>query len=394
MDTLSQAKSLIEKSRNIYIFLPENHGLSLAEGDLFCAGSALFYSLKKMEKKASLFFEKIPKNFQFLSNSKFVISINTRKNDVSELLYEKNGKDLKIYLTSAGNGISSKDISFASQNFLHPVREFDKSGGSEKSNFSNGIQGSVLTDPDLLITLGAQSLEDLGKNFVKNSDLFYQIPVLNIDNNPRNQNFGEVNLVEIKTSSVSEILYNFVKDFSQNLIDENIATLFLSGVIWASENFRNSRTKPKTFEAASSLIERGADHQKIIQNFYKTKSLAQIKLLGQVLKKISFNPEKELYSAKLTKKDFKESGADSKDLAEVLQELKFNFGSENLTNLLLLWESHASPFLIKGVFCSSQPNLIEKVLENFEGTSRGKAVLFLIREKDIDTAHQKFLETI
>jgi len=51
MDNLNRAKKLIEKSQNIYIFLPETYDISLVEGDTFCAGSALFYSLKKLGKK-------------------------------------------------------------------------------------------------------------------------------------------------------------------------------------------------------------------------------------------------------------------------------------------------------------------------------------------------------
>jgi hypothetical protein len=371
MDPLEQAKNLIEKSQNIYIFLPENCGFSLTEGDIFSAGSAFFYSLKKLGKNVNLFLEKIPKNFQFLANPNFVISINTQEEDISQIFYEKNAKNLKIYLTSSRENLNPEDISFSSQNFL---------------------QNNPLINPDLIITLGVQSLEGLGKNFEQNPSLFYQIPVLNIDNNPENQNFGEVNLVGIKAPSISEILVDLSKLFEQDLLDEEIVTRLLAGIIWTSENFRNPRTKPETFEKASFLIERGADHQKIIQNFYKTKSISQIKLLGQILKKLSFNSEKELYFSALTQKDFEESKASSKDLGEALQELKFNFGNSACSNLLILWESHSSPPLVKGIFYSRQLNLIEKILENFEGISRGKAALFLIREKGLNAAYQKFLK--
>jgi len=379
MDNLNRAKKLIEKSQNIYIFLPETYDISPVEGDTFCAGSALFYSLKKLGKKANLFLKKIPKNFQFLVNSKFVISVKTQGKDVSEIFYEKNSGDLKIHLTSVGEGILPRDISFFSQSFTDAT----------KIN-----QSPDLETPNLLITLGLQNLENLGENFAQNPDLFYQVPILNIVNSPENQNFGEVNLVNIKSCSISEILVDLIEAPNQRLFDENTATCLLAGIIWASENFRNPRTKPKTFERASFLIEKGADHQKIIQNFYKTKSVSQIKLLGQVLKKINFNPEKELYFAPLTLEDFKDSGSSSKDLGEILQELKFNFRNQVLANFLILWESSGSPPLVKGIFYSPQINLIGKILENFEGTSRGQTSLFLIREKNLNSAYQKFLEII
>jgi len=369
-----QSKSLIKEAQNIHIFLPENYNLSLTEGDVFCAGTALLYSLKKIGKKANLFFERTPPNFQFLSAPSLVISVNTGETSSSELSYEQTNEGIKIYLSSSLKEINSKDVSFSS---------------SEESS-----QSSISQDSDLLIVLGCQSLEFLGKKFDQNSNIFYQTPILNIDNNSKNQNYGEVNLIELKSLSLSEIVFDLIKSIDQELIDKNISTLLLAGIIWSSENFRNSKTRPQTFQTASLLIEKGADHQKIIQNFYKTKSISQIKLLGQVLKKMAFNQEKDMYWAGLTEQDFKDSEASSKDLGGVLQELRFSFGSLSLSNLLVLWESRCSPLLIKGIFYSHHQTLAEKVLENFEGTSNGKSALFLIREKNLEQAYQKILKSL
>lgn len=370
-NSLNSAKELISRSGSITIFLPESFELSLAEGDAFCAASALFYSLKKLGKKANLIIGKVPAEFRFLAESKLIISVKPGQKIVSEVSYEKSEKELKICLTSAGEEISPEDLVFASQKFL------------ENKNEEN---------PDLLVTVGAPSFESLGENFSKNPGLFYGTPVLNIDNSMENQNFGESNLLDVKTSSLSEMSFELINSLDEKLMDKTSATFLLAGVIWASENFRSPKAKPRTFEISSSLIEKGADHQKVIQNLYKTKSIGQIKLLGQVLEKMTFNPEKELYCSKLTEKDFKDSEAGSKDLAEVLKELKFNFGSHLLGNLLILWESHASPPIVKGIFHSSRQEAGERILQNFEGVSKGKTTLFLIREKDIEKAYQRFIE--
>ncbi len=377
MEGLIPAQNLIEKSQNISIYLPETQSVSLTEGDAFCAASALFYSLKKINKNVNLFLERVPKKFEFLASSKFIISLKTKKKDVAEVSYEKNGKELKILLTATDGDLSSEDFSFSSQNFPQNLEE---------------------ADSELLITLGSQSMEELGSRFSKNPNLFYQTPLINIDNNPSNQGFGEVNLIRIKDCSISETVIDLVQtleeESGQPILDENIATFLLAGIIWASENFRNPKTTPQTFKKASFLIEKGGDHQKIIQNFYKQKPIAQIKLLGQVLKKLTFNQEKELYVANLTAQDFKDSEASSRDLAGALQELKFNFGDSLFSNFLLLWESHASPVLIKGIFYSPRSDLTEKILANFEGVSRGRTTLFLIRGEDLNAAYQKFLKAL
>ena len=366
MDIFNQAKNLIGKSQNILIATSQE-----TQGDSLSSALALFFTLKKIGKNANILTEKIPEKFQFLTNlfspssQDFVISIDGSEKEISEMRYEKNEKGLKIYLSLNQGEINERDVSF--------------------SSFSK--------NPDLLIILGVRSLEALGNFFSQNARTFYKTPILNIDNQPSNENFGEVNLVET-TNSLAEISTNLIRllDSQEELLDGNIATCLLTGIVWASQNFRNSRTKPETFETSAYLIGKGADHQKIIQHLYKQKSLSQIKILGKILEKLSFDEEKELYSTSLTGKDFQDCQAQPRDLRFALEELKFSF--RYLPNLLILWESHASLSLVKGVFYSPKRGLIEKILENFEGSPKGEGVLFLIRNSNLISAKEKLLKVL
>lgn len=369
MEALNQAKNLIEKSQNVFIAPSPDLG-----GDSLGSALALFFTLKKLGKNANLLIEKIPEKFQFLfdprllSSKDFVISINTLGKEVSAIRYEKNDRDLKICLALSKGRLDATDIKLKEEDFCNK-------------------------NPNLLITLGTKSLENLGEVFNQNSRLFFEAPILNIDNQPSNENFGEVNLIEI-TSSLAEISTNLIKlmDPAETLIDKALASCLLCGIIWSSQNFRNPKTRPKTLETAAFLIKKGADHQNIIQHLYKQKSISQIKLLGRILEKLNFDEKKEVYSAALTKRDFEDCGASSKDLGFSLEELKFNF--RYLPNLLILWESHASLTLVKGIFYSPKSDLTEKILENFEGISRGGGALFLIREGDLNSAKEKVLKIL
>ena len=355
MDALNQVKKLIQNSQNILI-VPGRQAL----GDSLSSALALLFTLRKMGKNANILIEKIPENFQFLANLEpfssrdFVISINGSEKEIGEMRYGKNEKGLKIYLALNKGKINEKDVSFLT--------------------FSQ--------NPDLIITLGIKSSEDLSS---------YQAPILNIDNQPLNENFGEVNLIET-TNSLAEISINLIKAIEPELIGGNIATCLLTGIVCASQNFRNSKTRPKTFETSAYLISKGADHQKIVQHLYRQKSVAQIRVLGRILEKLNFDKEKELYDAALTEQDFQECGARPKDLGFTIEELKFNF--RYLPNLLILWENHTSPVIIKGVFYSVKPGLVEKILENYEGVSKGEGVLFLTRDNDLALAKEKILKIL
>ncbi|MDO8264745.1 MAG: hypothetical protein Q7T34_00020 [Candidatus Parcubacteria bacterium] len=378
MNQPEQAKKLIEESRNILIFLPETYA-QLSQypgraGDLFCAAQSLFFTLKKMGKNATLQIKDVPEKFRFLEHEQpepgsreFTISINTAGKTISEMQYEKNPDNLKIHLAVSSGVLGGQDISF---NHL-----------SEE-----------LSRPDLIITLGSSSLDDLGSFFENDPSLFYETPLLNIDNNPDNENFGDVNIVEITVVSVSEIVDMVVRILDETFIDGHIATLLLAGIISASQNFQNTKIQPKTFEAASLLIKKGADHQKIIQKLFRQKSLPHIKLLGRVLENLEFNSEKDLYCASLTQKEISLAGCQPKDIAFVIEELRSS--PYRISSLLLLWESRNSQPATRAVFCTQRKNFIEKILENFEGQSRGDTALILIKEEDMGIAKEKLLRLL
>ncbi|MDO8559255.1 MAG: hypothetical protein Q7R84_02880 [bacterium] len=364
MDATNLAKNLIERSQNILISAPPE-----LQGDNTGSALALFYTLKKLGRNVNIEIGDIPEKFKFLANGRpasagnFVISVDTEGKEISQMRYEKSGKDLKIYLTMGKGRVDRDDVSFASS------------------------PGQELTHPryDLLISLGNQSLENIPQNF-------WTLPILNIDNQSQSENFGEVNLIEA-TSSLAEITTNLIKSLGgRDLFDKEVSTCLLTGIIWFYQNFRNPKTRPKTFEASALLIEWGADHQEIIQHLYKQKNLSQIKLLGKILENLDLHESKEIYSASIKESDFKECRASSKDIAFVFEELKFHF--RYLPNLLILWESHASPAITKGIFYSPDRSLTEKIAENFESASKGAGVLFFSKETDLNIVKEKVLNIL
>ncbi|MFH1820587.1 MAG: DHH family phosphoesterase [Candidatus Nealsonbacteria bacterium] len=364
MEALTQARDIIEKSQTILVMPSEN-----SQGDILASSLALFSTLKKLNKNVNILTKSVPEKFRFLSNiqpqdpKSFVISVNTAGKDISEMRYEKNEDTLKVYLALSQGELESNDISLSTMG----------------------------QKPDLLITLGVKTLEDMGGFFEQNPKFFYETIILNIDNHPSNDNFGQINLVDV-TTSLSEIITDLIKLMEKEgkeILDKDIATQLLTGVISASQNFRNSRTRPQTFQASAYLIEKGGDHQKIVQQLYKQKSVAQINLLGKILEKMDYETQRNLYSTSLTEQDFKECNATSKDLSFVVEELKFNF--QYLPNLLILWESRASNPVVKGIFYSQQPELINKIVQNYSGEAKGEGVLFVIQDNNLASAKDKLL---
>ena len=300
------------------------------QGDALGSALALFFTLKKLGKNVNLSLEKIPEKFRFLAD----VPLNASKNfTISINTEEKEINELK----------------------------YEKDG------------------KNLTIHL------NLNRGLLSEKDVSFTAPegtVLNIEE------------LKEENSYLAETTAELIRlvDSENNLIDENIATCLLAGVVHASQNFRNPQTKSKTFETSAFLIEKGANHQKIIQSLYKQKSVPQIKILGRILEKLNFDETKDLYCSSLAEKDFNECNAKSRDLNFAIEELKFNF--RYLPNLLILWERHSFPRSIKGLFYSSRPDSIKIILQNYEGESKGEIAIFSLKETDLISAREKILKIL
>lgn len=232
------SKTLIEQAKDIYVFPKPGNEEAIA------CSLALFYTLKELNKNANLVIEEIPEKLKFLIPSldyislpkNFVIAVPNKSAEVSQIRYEKDENNLKIFLTLEKGSIKKSDVSFYFQE----------------------------TKPELLITLGHNSLS-LPEQM---SEMLSGAPILNIDNQKENMNFGQTNLVE-QEKFLSEIVFEIIKMVSENSIKEKVSEAILAGLILSSENFQHQNTSADTLGIASFLLKKGANRQKIVDSLYK-----------------------------------------------------------------------------------------------------------------------------
>lgn len=306
---------MIKKSSRPLIMVPQN-----PEGDAIASALALFSIIKKMGKAPEIACSTgIPEKFSFLPDTKSIahtisadrvykISLNVESNEIKELSYEQVGSMLNVYV-----GIKDDNLKRESLNL-------------EPSKFKY----------DLLIVTGASDLESLGRLYLENTELFFQTPIINIDHRASNEYFGAVNLVEVTSPSTSEIIADLSQTLTPKSIDDKLATLLLAGVISETNNFQNPNINPQTFILAASLLTAGADQEEIIKYFYKTKPLAVLKLIGQIINNMNFDPDYHLAWAHLSQEDFKKNEANPRDIDMAINELVNN--SKDIDMLLLVYQ--------------------------------------------------------
>jgi hypothetical protein len=135
----------------------------------------------------------------------------------------------------------------------------------------------------------------------------------------------------------------------------------------------------------------GARREEIINNLYRSRSLESLKLWGKVLNNLkSLNQEELIYST-VTIEDFNETGANSKHLLSVVEEL---IASIPKAKIILIFypqknDKTSTNFLI---FSIKNINSLE-IIQEYQAQGSQKIAQGSINEK-LEIATSKVLETV
>lgn len=302
------------KKANHILVLPS----SPIDGDSIGSALSLYLVLKKLGKKVTVVAEEqIPSSYSFLPEISaisrelhfvrdFVVTVDCRQAPPKNVRHEIQGNKVNIFITPAEGSISKDSISF--------------SGGSVPF--------------DCMVTVDAADVSQFGKIYENAVELWNLIPVINIDHHASNSSFGKINWVDIMAASTTMLVASLIEELGPNLMDADIATLLLAGLITDTGSFQNPNTTPDAFAAAAKLIGQGARQQEIIRNIYKTKKLSTLRLWGRTLTKIQYDEPHHLVWSVLTAKDFAEIGGSPDETEGVIDELMSNAPGAEIIFLL------------------------------------------------------------
>lgn len=147
--------------------------------------------------------------------------------------------------------------------------------------------------------------------------------LINIDHHVTNPGYGDINMVMPDKSSVSEIMYNLLRQW-QFPINKDIATALLNGIMFDTGAFSNAATGLSSLEAASHLLNLGARSKEINENQLRNKSVSLLKLWGRAFERLTYNPAYDLAFTVITQQDIAECQASqeaSEGISNFLNEL-------------------------------------------------------------------------
>ena len=218
---------------------------------------------------------------------------------------------------------------------------------------------------DLSICVDGATDDRLGKAKELLKDRF----VINIDHHISNTLYGKLNYVE-EISSTSELIYKFLK-FCEIDIDINMAEALYTGLVNDTGNFSHDNVTEKTFEMAAELKRIGASNSKVVREFFNTKSLPAIKLLGIAMYEMEYNENKKLAYYFMSKETLDKYNGRKEDTEGIVEKL-ISFKEAEVS--LFLREDKIG--VIKGSMRSKHDIDVNEIASIFGGGGHRKAAGF------------------
>lgn len=352
----------IKKSKSILIIFSANQ-----EGDTVASSLALFLFLKKQNYDVSIVganFEETKNSFTFLpgygeiQNSlnnlrRFIVSVDISQAKVSQIKYLVDDNTLNFIISPSEGWFKPEDVSARAGEFKY----------------------------DLIITVGLRDLESLGGLYDENVEFFYKTSIINIDDQASNEEYGQINFIDLNAVSISEIIFYLLKNNGEEKINEDVATCLLAGIIQKTKNFKTSNLTPRALLTTSQLISEGANREEIVNNLYRSRSLSTLKLWGRVLNNLRSEQKEELIWSKLSAKDLQETSPSLESLDEIIDELIMNVPNAKLA-VILCEESPATSKII--IYSLKNANALE-LLKEYSPKGTAKLAIAPVN-RDVETA--------
>jgi nanoRNase/pAp phosphatase (c-di-AMP/oligoRNAs hydrolase) len=234
--TLSRINQVISQKTTGAIVVSQNPSV-----DAVASACALYLSLVKLGKNISLACatkveydltaaDKFQKNLSAAGDS-LMISFPYIDGSIDKIDYRIEGNSFNLIIT--------------------PREGFPK---LDPQKVSYSYTGGKL---DFIFVLDSPTLSSLGEIYTNNQNQFQGVEIINIDRHLTNANFGTINFVNKTASSLSEMVFQVIKNLNVE-IDKEIATNLYAGLIASTNNFSSYSVNAQTFETAASLLKLGA----------------------------------------------------------------------------------------------------------------------------------------
>lgn len=246
-DQFSQLVDRLKSANNVLVTVSDSPSV-----DQLSACIGLTIALNKHGKHATAVFSgKVPSTLEFLQPERtietntnslrdFIISLDKSKAD--KLKYKVEDDFVKIFITPYRTSISQGDLGFSQGDF----------------------------NVDLIIMLGVHERQHLDGAIMAHGRILHDATVASLNTDAVSE-IGTINWVANEASSLCEMASDLITEVDKSLLDSQIATALLTGMVAETDRFGNEKAHPHTMSVSGVLMAAGASPQLISSKLEEAK---------------------------------------------------------------------------------------------------------------------------
>ncbi len=205
-----------------------------------CIGLTLLLN-KQGKHAAAVFSGQVPSTLAFLKPDEtlekttdslrdFIIALDKSKAD--KLRYKVEDNIVRIFITPYKTSISEDDLEFSEGDF----------------------------NVDIVVALGVRQQEELDEAITAHGRILHDATVTSVNTAP-DGGLGSINWHEPQASSLSELVTELMEAIGKDILDNQIATALLTGIVSETDRFSNNKTSSHTMSISADLMAAGANQQ-------------------------------------------------------------------------------------------------------------------------------------
>ena len=255
-DSNTPKQQIVEKIKNVsnvLVTVGKNPSV-----DELSAAIGLTLMLNKLDKHATAVFSgEIPPAITFLEPQKtlentvdslrdFIIALDKEKAD--RLRYRVEDDVVRIFITPYRTKISEEDLEFTHGDF----------------------------NVELVLALGVEKQDELDEAIAAHGKILHDATVATLSARDQKSDLGSIDWRDDSASSLCEMLVAMSESLKDDttIIDEQIATAYLTGIVSATNRFSNDYTSPKAMTMAAQLMAAGANQQLIAAELEESEDIS------------------------------------------------------------------------------------------------------------------------
>ena len=167
---------------------------------------------------------------------------------------------------------------------------------------------------DLMVSFDCGSFDRLG---IEERPPF----LINIDHHISNTNYGDINIIDPKAASTSQVVFNMLKANAVEL-DYDSATCIYTALVTDTGSFQYESVNDKVFETAAELVKYGVKPDFVAKMLFQRDRLSRLRLLAKAYDTIELCCEGKVAFVEVTKEMIEITGAIKDDTDTIVNSVR------------------------------------------------------------------------